>query len=298
MKKSIKMKIKSKVTLLAATICVGLSTLQASPTLTQQIDKLPAVEIPAFAVKSVLSADEKVRLESAVKLVRTIAVTNERALVPTVVSIARAIPQFGPKVAAEAAKLSPNQAKIIAVRVAQAVPALAADVAFQVVGNSKLSTNKAVEIAELIVRVAPASKDLTLSAVAHEAPASSDILFSRFPNALRFIFGGNVESKSGSLLAVQAEEEKEEAEQAIEDKNNLLNNPTALQDEANNRGISVGDLRDEIENEIEEEEKKVEEAVKLEEKAAEIEQQTPNERDDSETEEGVDDSRQDSYGNA
>ena len=211
------MKIKSKVTLLAATILVGVSQLQAAPTLSQQLDSIPAVEIPAFAVKSVLSAEEDARFATAVKVIRTIAVQNEKALVPTVISITRAIPQFGPKIAAVAAKLSPNQAKLIAVRVAQTVPGLAPDVAYHVAGSSKLTAPKAVEIAELIVRVAPTSTNYVVGAVVNRVPASGSVLFSRFPNAVKIIGGGSISTSSGTFQQAAAQREVDQWQAYVDD---------------------------------------------------------------------------------
>lgn len=210
------MKISKKITLLAATIFVGLSQVNGAPTLSQQIDSLPAVEVPAFAVKTVLSAEKAEQYNSAIKVIRTVAVTNEKALVPTVVSITRSIPQFGPFIAAEAARLSPNQAKEIALRVAQAVPSLAADVAFQVVSASKLSSTQAVELASLVVKVVPDSADITASAVAHAVPSARQALVSRFPNAVLFVLPSSITSKAGSLLENQTEEILEELQEIID----------------------------------------------------------------------------------
>jgi hypothetical protein len=236
------MKISKKITLLAATILVGLSQVNGAPTLSQQIDSLPAVEVPAFAVKTVLSAEKAEQLNSAIKVIRTVAVTNEKALVPTVVSITRSIPQFGPFIAAEAARLSPNQAKEIALRVAQAVPSLAADVAFQVVSASKLSSTQAVELASLVVKVAPDSADITASAVAHAVPSARQALVSRFPNAVLFVLPGAITSTTGSLLENQAEDILEELEEIVDNGGTLTpeqeqqkQQAEAFKQQANNR---------------------------------------------------------------
>ena len=215
------MKIKSKVSLIAATIVVAVSQLQAAPTLSQQLDSIPAVEIPAFAVKSVLTAEEGVRLDAAVKVIRTIAVQNESALVPAVISITRAVPQIGPKIAAVAAKLSPNQAKLIAVRVAQIIPGLATDVAYHVSGSAKLTAPKAVEMTELLVKVAPASKNYIAGAIANRIPAAGKVLFSRFPNAVTIIAGGAISTTGGTIEQSTAERKLADLQQYNENGNTL-----------------------------------------------------------------------------
>ena len=200
------MKIANKVTLFAATILVGIAQVNAAPTLSQQIDSLPALEIPAFAVKTVLGQEEDQQLDLAVKVIRSVAVQSETALVPTVVSIVRALPQYALVVASEASKLSPNQAKEIALRVSQAVPTHAGDVAYVVADAAKLTAPKAMEIAELLVRVVPSSSDSVLSSIADRVPSTRSTISSRFPNAIvtkanppQVIIVFTVQSTPGSL---------------------------------------------------------------------------------------------------
>ena len=164
-------------------------------------------------------------------------------------------------------------------RVAQAVPSLAADVAFRVVGASKLSAAKSAEIAELVVRVAPASQDMTLSAVSSIAPATRGLLTSKFPNALIIAVG--VQTQSGTIL-------KQQASADLAAKNDILNDETKLQQEATKRGKSAEDTRQELITERNG-------AQQLVNKANTQESQPPTKKTTSETQAGVDPVRNDPY---
>lgn len=243
MKKSKKMKIRNKIALFAAAIVVGLSQVNAAPTLSQQIDSLPALEVPAFAVQTVIKSEKEQRLDNAVKVVRTIAVQNEKALVPSVVSIVRAFPEFAPTLATEASRLSPNQAKQIAIRVAQAAPNYSSDIAFNVISAAKMNSGSAVQVAEALVRISPQSSDLTLSAVANRVPSARQTLTSRFPNAVLFVFPSAISSTSGSLLQREAQKTVDELQEIIDNGGTLtpeqqqeFDRATNLLDKAQNQG--------------------------------------------------------------
>ncbi len=193
------MKIRNKIALFAAAIVVGLTQVNAAPTLSQQIDSLPALEVPAFAVQTVIKSEKEQRLDNAVKVVRTIAVQNEKALVPSVVSIVRAFPEFAPTLATEASRLSPNQAKQIAIRVAQAAPNFASDIAFNVASSVTLNSKNSIDIAEALVRISPDTSDVTISALANKVPSARQTLTSRFPNAVLFVFPSSISSTGGSI---------------------------------------------------------------------------------------------------
>ena len=166
-----------------ATISMAVNAAQtpaSSETYSQTLSKLPAIEVPAYALSTVKKADEDVRKATAIGLIKVIAVQNETALVPSVASIAADFPALAPEIAGAAAKIAPNQAEKIAQRVSQAAPKFAAQIAAAV---TKEVPVKAVKIATSVQEGVRGIDAEIIAAVGKVAPASLPSLQTAIPSS-------------------------------------------------------------------------------------------------------------------
>lgn len=163
-----------------------------SETYSQTLSKVPAIEIPAQVTKTIQNTEKDQQAIVAAGLVRVVAIQNEAALIPTVASVASALPEIAASTAAAAAKAAPKLAEKIAMRAAQAAPDYAPAIAAAV---AKQVPSKAVQVADSVQKGTRGVDAQIIAAVGQVVPQSLP--------AVERLISGPLASQNGGPTIVQ-----------------------------------------------------------------------------------------------